>query len=67
MTEQTCDTCAYARGYGQYIECRIKPPSPNYKSYGRMFPIVQSYDWCGRYKEKDGTTSTPEWKDDFDE
>lgn len=55
MDEQNCDTCVYARAYGHYIECRVKPPSPNYKSYGRMFPIVQPHDWCGRYKAKDGT------------
>lgn len=60
MDEQNCDTCTYARRYGQYIECRVKPPSPNYKSYGRMFPIVSPDDWCARYKEKGGTAISHE-------
>jgi hypothetical protein len=60
MTEQTCMACAYAALAYQRLECRVKPPSPNYKNYGRMFPIVNPDDWCARYKLKDGTPVTHE-------
>jgi hypothetical protein len=46
-----CVTCAYS-GVDYRLECRIKPPSPNYKDYGRMFPIVKPDDWCSKYKAK---------------
>lgn len=46
-----CVTCAYSGGTYR-LECRIKPPSPNYKDYGRMFPVVQTDDWCSKYKAK---------------
>ena len=66
MNEQTCMTCAYAALAYQRLECKVKPPSPNYKNYGRMFPIVNPDDWCARYKIKDGAAA-PEWKDDSDD
>jgi hypothetical protein len=46
-----CIKCAYA-GVDYRLECRIKPPSPNYKSYGRMFPIMEPEDWCSKYKAR---------------
>ena len=48
-TKPTCMTCAYAViEYG--IECRVKPPAPNYKTQGRMFPSMRPDDWCARFK-----------------
>lgn len=49
-TKPACQTCAYV-GEGYRLECRVKPPSPDYKNYGRMFPIVRPDDWCARYKQ----------------
>jgi hypothetical protein len=46
-----CKTCAYS-GEGYRLECRIKPPSPDYKNYGRMFPFVNPNDWCSKYRVK---------------
>jgi hypothetical protein len=46
-----CRTCAYS-GEGYRLECRIKPPSPDYKNYGRMFPFVNPNDWCSKYRVK---------------
>jgi hypothetical protein len=46
-----CKTCAYS-GEGYRLECRIKPPSPDYKNYGRMFPFVNPDDWCSKYRVK---------------
>ena len=54
-----CATCAYSGGTYR-LECRIKPPSPNYKDYGRMFPIVQTDDWCSKYKAKPELAAEPE-------
>jgi len=56
-TGPTCKTCAYS-GEDYRLECRIKPPSPDYKNYGRMFPFVKPDDWCAKYKAK------PESNDD---
>jgi hypothetical protein len=51
------------------MECRIKPPAPNYKTYGRMFPIVEPNDWCARYKTKEAQApvadpNKEDWTDD---
>jgi hypothetical protein len=47
-----CIKCVYAGGRYQ-LECRVKPPSPSYKDYGRMFPIMQTDDWCAKYKPRE--------------
>jgi hypothetical protein len=44
----TCKTCKYSRE-GYTLECRIKPPSPDYKSGMRTFPRVSSGDWCAKH------------------
>lgn len=54
---QTCTFVAYmqSRGIGPddvevYLECRKNPPvtAPGYTA--RVFPHVQSADWCGEYR-----------------
>ena len=52
-------TCAYS-GIDYRLECRIKPPSPDYKNYGRMFPFVKPNDWCAKYKAKPEVEPKPE-------
>jgi hypothetical protein len=54
-----CKTCAYS-GEGYRLECRIKPPSPDYKNYGRMFPFVDPNDWCSKYRVKPKLEPEPE-------
>jgi len=71
MTDENkpaCQTCAYSSG-SYRMECRIKPPAPNYKTYGRMFPIVEPNDWCARYKTKEAQApvadpNKEDWTDD---
>ena len=63
-----CRTCAYLGG-DYRMECRIKPPAHNYKTYGRMFPIMEPDDWCARYKPKGAQVSVADpnkedWTDD---
>lgn len=47
-----CERCAYSGEDYRGLECRIKPPSPDYKNLRRMFPFVQKHDWCSKYKSK---------------
>lgn len=48
-----CWMCAYSSDEDyRGMECRIKPPSPDYKNNRRMFPIVRPDDWCAKYKAK---------------
>jgi hypothetical protein len=59
--EPACERCVYAvrvSGYG--LECRLKPPSPNYKNYSRMFPMMRDQDWCSKYKAKSESVAKPE-------
>ena len=72
-TGPACEACAYSGG-DYRLECRIKPPSPDYKNYGRMFPIVKPHDWCSKYKAKVELKPEPnesldqildEWKEDL--
>jgi hypothetical protein len=48
----TCETCKYSRE-SYTLECRIKPPSPDYKSGMRTFPRVSSGDWCAKHTPKE--------------
>lgn len=50
-TGPACIRCAYAVA-NYRLECRLKPPSPDYKSGGRIFPMMQHDDWCTKYKAK---------------
>jgi hypothetical protein len=52
-TGPACWMCAYSSDEDyRGIECRIKPPSPDYKTNRRMFPIMRPDDWCSKYKAK---------------
>jgi hypothetical protein len=52
QTKLTCITCTYAVEAHE-LECRIKPPTPNFKSRMRMFPIMDYRDWCAKHKPKE--------------
>ena len=54
-----CIRCAYAVA-NYRLECRLKPPSPDYKSGGRIFPMMQHDDWCTKYKAKVEPEPEPE-------
>ena len=68
-----CWMCTYSDEEYRGLECRIKPPSPDYKINRRMFPIVRPDDWCATYKAKVGPEPEPNesldeildgWKED---
>ena len=65
-TGPACMTCAYS-GVDYRLECRIKPPSPDYKSGGRMFPFVKPNDWCSKYKAKEEPKPEPKPEPKLDE
>ena len=50
-TGPACIRCAYAVA-NYRLECRLKPPSPDYKNGGRIFPMMRHDDWCTKYKAK---------------
>jgi hypothetical protein len=60
-TGPACIRCAYAVA-NYRLECRLKPPSPDYKSGGRIFPMMQHDDWCTKYKAKPELAVKPEPK-----
>lgn len=65
-TGPACVRCAYSANEDyRGLECRIKPPSPDYKSLRRMFPFVRPTDWCAKYKAK--VEPEPEPKPKLDE
>jgi len=61
-TGPACMRCAYSGEDYRGLECRIKPPSPDYKNLRRMFPFVQKHDWCSKYKIKPELVVKPEPK-----
>lgn len=63
-TGPACIRCAYAVA-NYRLECRLKPPSPDYKSGGRIFPMMQRDDWCTKYKAKVEPEPKPEPSDNF--
>jgi len=52
--EQNCKTCKFSMvmdGFCfSYVICRRYPPSGN--TFSKPYPEVNSFDWCGEYKEK---------------
>ena len=65
-TGPSCVRCAYAvENY--HLECRLKPPAPNYKTHGRMFPIMNYNDWCAKYKAKVEPEPEPEPDERFEQ
>ena len=63
-TGPACIRCAYAVA-NYRLECRLKPPSPDYKSGGRIFPMMQHDDWCTKYKAKAEPAPEPKPSESF--
>jgi hypothetical protein len=55
-----CVRCAYAVAHYRHLECRLKPPVPDYKNHGRIFPMMMNNDWCTKYKIKPELLVEPE-------
>jgi len=51
-TGRACIRCEYAVAHYRHLECRLKPPVPDYKNHGRIFPMMMNNDWCTKYKIK---------------
>lgn len=66
-TGPACVRCAYSGEDYRGLECRIKPPSPDYKNLRRMFPFVQKHDWCSKYKIKPELAAEPEPNERFEQ